>query len=475
MLRDLIKEGGLYTVANLLTKGFSFLLLPFYTSVFLQKTVGILDIISVFGLFMTALLCFQLNQGLGRYVADPELDSKTRKKYGSTAIWFTILSYTIFTSLIVLFPNGFIRLLSTEEVIPTETFLYAVIGINLTGIFYFLGVYLRFLRKVKKFALISFSHGLLTTGLIFILVLQFDMGLNGVFIAPMISSPVLIAIQFYLLRKEISFQLDKTILFKLFNFSLPLIPAAMAYIILNFTDRIFIKEYLSFESLGVYGIGSKFTALIQIIIISISAALGPIAFHKSADANVKTDLSRIFRLFIVLGSTGVLILSLFSYETLILFTTPSYFEAASIMPILYIAVFFGGFSMFSIGLQIEKKTKIIASVVLISSVMNIGLNYLLISKYELMGAALATLISIALNNLMLFFVAQRYFKIKFEYAKIAVLLTILFSLIAGGCYVLNELKLEWYFNLLIKLGLIGTFILYLSKSSLVNFEKKFGN
>jgi O-antigen/teichoic acid export membrane protein len=471
MLRAVVKDGGIYTIANFLTKGFSFLLLPLYTNTFLKSTVGIIDILSVFGLFFTSIICFQLNQGMGRYVANPDKTEDEKIRYGSSAILFTSLMYILFSLLIAGYPSFFIKVLSSDVRIPLETFRYAVFGVSLTGIVYFIGVYLRFLRKTKGFAIASILHGVLTTGLIFILVIRYDLGINGVYIAPIISSPVVILVQLYLVRNQFKLIIDRSILGELFIYSLPLIPASVAHVILNFTDRLFIKEYLSFDDLGIYGIGSKFSIIIQIIILSISAAIGPIAFEKSANEKVRDELSRVFRLFIVVGSFGVLALSLFSFETLYIFTNPDYYEAASLMPLFYISVFFGGFSMFSIGLQIEKKTVLIGIVVVFSSAINILLNYILITQYQLMGAAIATLISICINNLTLFAVAQKHYPIKFEYTRIMLLLFILFAFIFAGNYALVKLEFSWQINILIKLILIAIFGLYLRSSKLINLKK----
>ncbi len=78
MLKDLIKEGGLYTVANFLTKGVSLLLIPFYTAYFTPSDYGVIDILVVFGAFFNAIISLQLGQGLGRYVGDTQIH--TQKK-----------------------------------------------------------------------------------------------------------------------------------------------------------------------------------------------------------------------------------------------------------------------------------------------------------------------------------------------------------------------------------------------------------
>ncbi|MEX1001468.1 MAG: oligosaccharide flippase family protein [Crocinitomicaceae bacterium] len=473
MLRALAKDGSIYTVANFLTKGFSFLLLPFYTHVFLKSTVGIIDILSVFSLFMTSLVCFQLNQGMGRYVADPDQSEDSQIKYGSSAIWFTSFSYLLFATLLVIFPDYFIDLLSADTKVPKSTFRYAVIGMSLTGIVYFIGVYLRFMRRSKAFALITFSHGFLTTALIFLFIIKFKLGLNSVYIAPIVSGPIIIVIQLMVIKDKLKLTIDWNKIKELFVYSMPLVPASIAYVVLNFTDRLFIKEYLSFEELGTYGIAAKFSSIIQIIILGVSAALGPIAYQRAVDDSIKPELSRVFRLFIAFGMLGVLTLSLFSFETLYLLTPPEYYEAKDVMPILYFSAFFGGFSMFSIGLHLKKKTNVIAVVVILTSLLNVGLNYVLISKFQLYGAAIATLISIFINNIALVYFSQKYFKLHFHYRTIGVVFLLVSISVYFGCYVLPGLKLNLFIVIALKLLLISIFAVTLFYIKLVNPRNPF--
>ena len=106
MLRDLIKEGGLYTIANLLTKGVSLLLIPFYTAYFTTEEYGIIDILSVFGAFINGIFSLQIYQGLARFSAEPNTSDLDKKKYLSTSLYITLLSYTVFLILVFCFSSS---------------------------------------------------------------------------------------------------------------------------------------------------------------------------------------------------------------------------------------------------------------------------------------------------------------------------------------------------------------------------------
>lgn len=413
MLRDLLKEGGLYTLANILTKGVSLLLIPFYTSYFIPSDYGIIDILTVFGAFINAILSLQLNQGLARYISEKDVSIKRRVAIASTSLWISVGVYLIAFILIYFFDDFIVQLLSAEVTIPKKTLLLSVGSISINAIFYLLGVYLRYLRKTKLYSLFTFIHAISNILLTLVLVIFLDYGIDGIFLASIYITPIILVFQIIAMRKDIDFQFSNSALKKLLRFSLPLIPASIAYVLLNFTDRIYIKEFLSFEQEGIYGIASRFSQIISLIIVGFSMALSPIVYQNYKSDTAKDQLARIFRLFFGVGSIGVLALSLFSFETLWMFTNEKYYDAYTIIPFLYTSVFITGFGMFAVGLHIKEKTKIIALIVIVAGLVNIGLNYLLISYFKLEGAALATVISVIINNFGLLYFSQKHYKIPF--------------------------------------------------------------
>ena len=468
MLRDLLKEGGLYTIANFLTKGISLLLIPFYTAYFSPSDYGIIDMLTVFGAFFNAIISLQLGQGLGRYVGDAKIHDIKKIKFASSAINLTILSYILFGIIAFWATDFFIDILSSDEVIQDYIFYLSLGAIMINGLFYCLGVYFRFLRLSKTFSVLSLSHavGNILLTLFFVLVLGY--GIDGVFIASLVVTPIMVAIQFYLLKGQYKFQIGKLETSLLFKFSIPLIPAAIAYTFLTFTDRLFINEYISSSELGVYGIGARFASVIGLIIAGFSMALNPIIYERHGQKTAPHELSRIFNLFIALGSFGVLMLSVFSIETLQIFTQEEYYGARTIMPILYTSLLFTGVWMFSPGLNIYKKTKITATIAIISSVLNIGLNYLLITEFGMMGTASATLISTIINQVVLFYWASKFYKIEVNWIKVIPTVLLFFGGIYMGAYWVDGNDISGPLYYVIKFGILGGFAVYLVSIKLID-------
>lgn len=461
MLRDLLKEGGLYTLANLLTKGVSLLLIPFYTAYFTTTDYGIIDVLSVFGAVLTTIFSLQLNQGLGRYVADKDEKESAKKKIASSSILVVTLIYILIGSIICLFPQVITNFLSTEETeIPIQILQLSVVATFLSGLFYLLGVYLRFLRKVKEFTLLSFLYALSSILLMVYLILKLDMGISGIYYASIILSPIFILLSLYILRNNIILYIGKSEFLKVFSYSAPLVPASVAYILMNSVDRYYIKEFLNYHESGLYGIAFKFSTIITIIITGFTMAMNPIVFENHADKNAKQEIERMFYFFFGIGTIGLLCLSLFSQETLMIFTTPDYYEAYQLMPIMYFTVLVSGMGMFSLGINIEKKTKLGALIIIISSILNLVLNYYFVRNFGSAGAAYATLISVLLFYTVYFVFSQRYYRLNINFWNITPYLAICLLVMLGVNYFLHQELLVAIFIKVLLIVLYSTLIYF---------------
>jgi O-antigen/teichoic acid export membrane protein len=132
-----------------------------------------------------------------------------------------------------------------------------------------------------------------------------------------------------------------------------------------------------------------------------------------------------------------------------------YWDAAKVIPFISFALFFGMLKDTSlIGLQIIKKTKIIGTTVFLVAILNLLLNILLIPRYNIMGASVATLLSQIIFFIVIFVYAQKHYFIPYEILKIAKM-TFLALVLYGLSLFSSDLNLV--LRLVIKLMLIFSF------------------
>jgi O-antigen/teichoic acid export membrane protein len=86
------------------------------------------------------------------------------------------------------------------------------------------------------------------------------------------------------------------------------------------------------------------------------------------------------------------------------------------------------------GLQIEKKTQFMPIVTGAGALANVAANFLLIPKFGYFGAAWATLVSYLIMAAGNYFFSQRFYRIKYESRKLALVGTTL--LVSYGGYLI---------------------------------------
>lgn len=159
---------------------------------------------------------------------------------------------------------------------------------------------------------------------------------------------------------------------------------------------------------------------------------------------------------------GIIAISLFSFEIIGLITrSREFLNAYSVVPLLAISVFFVNMrEISSFGLYIVKKTNIIGMNVVVAAVINILLNIILIPKWNITGAALATIITQVIYLCMNYIKSQKEYYIPFEQGKLALLL-LLGSIISFSGLLMTELNLVLRLTLKLLCLVSFPFILYL--------------
>ena len=152
---------------------------------------------------------------------------------------------------------------------------------------------------------------------------------------------------------------------------------------------------MTVSDVGVFGIGYRLASAVTLLSLGAQMAVTPLVYARHRDPATRLALERIFRYFVGAALLVTLGLSLYAPEILRLLTTPDYYGAASVVPLLAPALFLANLYVFMPGLGISKMTRAFAAINLSGAALNVILNLLLIPQLGIAGGALATLISAA--------------------------------------------------------------------------------
>jgi O-antigen/teichoic acid export membrane protein len=130
-----------------------------------------------------------------------------------------------------------------------------------------------------------------------------------------------------------------------------------------------------------------------------------------------------------------LVLSVFARDLIVLMTTPGFFAAYEIIPIIVAAYIFTGIYFMSANqILYTKQTKYIPVVTVVSAGLNILLNFLWIPRLGMFGAAWATLAAYAFQSVFTFVLAQWLYPLRYEYFRIGKLF-----LLTGAVYAFSTM------------------------------------
>ncbi|ADT85093.1 flippase [Thermococcus barophilus] len=202
---------------------------------------------------------------------------------------------------------------------------------------------------------------------------------------------------------------------ELLLFSIPLLLSSILGFVMTWIDTLMIGYYLSATSVGVYNAAAPIAKLLPVILNSVAFLYVPVASKLYAQNRVN-DLAKIYQSLtrlVFFFTFPVFVIVLLYPETILGYVFGSkYITATPALRILAVGfivhVLFGlnGMSLVIIG-----KTTLNLVGELTAVLVNVILNILLIPKYYLIGAAIATTFSYILANLVRSFWLYRLLKI----------------------------------------------------------------
>lgn len=458
-LKSTAKSSFIYGIGNLSTKLIGLILLPFYTRIFPVGEFGMLAMLETTSQILITVFGLSLYNAFLRWYWEKEY-SESRK-----SLFFTVLVFLIIVVSIMA-----VSLSGTSK--PLASFLLdssdhsrLIRLMVITASFEIIGVLPLTLMRVQERPglfissnIIKFSANLVLT-LLFIIGLKH--GIEGIYEAQIIGNIVFLLFVSKYVSKHIEAKFNRKALREMLSFSMPLVFASIAGIFLNLTDRYAIKFINGLEELGSYQFGFKIANSIKIIVLnSVSFALTPIIYKMIDEPGSKRFYSKILTYMGFGVMIIVMVVSFYGKEIAMLFADKKeYWSAYPIIPVLAFGLFFSSLrDTVYTGLNISKKTKVTAVIIITISIINIGLNIVFINLFRSMGAAIATALSQLLYLGLVWKFSQKYFFIPYELSKILKVF-ITGAILCVGAMLANRLPLIP--AVLIKFGLLLAYPLIL--------------
>lgn len=458
-LKNLFKHSKNYLGAEFITVLVGLISLPIFTRILSTEEFGIMSIFLSMVTLLSVFLGLGFRGAIVRYFYE---DKKDFFQFFSSNTIFLFLFGILFLFLLNNFKNYLSDLIKIPVYFIQQGF---IISFLLVIIFQF-QAYLQASQKSKFLSVLKILNTVLaigiSTGLMYYM--QSDKYFGRSY-GMMVSALIVISIISFKLFSILSFSFKKTHLIYALSFGIPVVLHLISQNILTSFDQFMINNILGISETGIYSIGYRIGMLQNLITSAILTAWTPVFYDKikSKSFDKINELTKKVVIFLSIFSICLIVLS---NDLLLLITGDKYLGADIVLSLTIISYFFYfTYSIFVAYSFYEKKTKLITFYSIIVALFNIVLNYFLIPKLGINGAAITTLISYILLFLLHYLRVQRKWQ-KNQFLNINYFIKpILFIAFAFlSTFILRYFDFKIILVLFIKVVLIISFSIRLSSS-----------
>jgi len=427
-LRSLVRHMSVYGVSDAVNRATGFFLIPLYTRMLPKEDYGSLALLYSVLAFAGVLYTWGIS---GAFLRDfTPAEEGERREVFSTTLGFLGGCGLLLSGAIWAFRGRIGALLGVGE---------GLVGLG-ASILFLDSLTLPFLLSLRARGRSGIYLGL--TGVRFsstlagnlLLVGFMKRGLQGVFEANLAASGLVLLCSFpfglpYIRPKLVLWRLKG-----LLSFGLPYVPTILADRVIFLSDRALLKLLAGLKVLAVYNVGYRLGMVVLFYVRALEAAWVPFFLSTFREREAPELYSRVFLYYVAAGGFLWLCIS-FGAPLVLPWYAPGYEDASSVVPVVASAyLVYGLYVQFLVGVYTERRTRLLPPIVGASAGLNLGLNFLLIPRIGMIGAAWATLAAYSAMALTLFLRARKLYPVPYDFLRVGGLASA-----AGGTFLLASL------------------------------------
>lgn len=422
-LKELTKDTAIYGISTMLGRFLNFLLVPFYTNVFLPSEYGVVNILYSYIAIFNIIFLYGMDSAFLKYAAFKDIGDD--KENFSTPYISVFISSVLLVGFILLFKNPIAAFLDVGE---NQTYLIVLSALIL---FFDSNVVIPFLklrleRKAKFFSMLRIANILINISLNIILIVKLKWGIEAIFISNLAASVFTLLFILPTIIRNFRFTFHKVLFKRLLRFGLPYLPAGIGVMLVQVIDVPILQKLTDLKTVGIYKANYKLGIFMMLFVNMFQFAWQPFFLNNAKEENAKEIFSKVLTYFTIVGSIMLVILSLFISDIVKInfwgfsIIGANYWSGLYIVPVILLGYLFNGlYVVFSAGIYIEEKSIYAPIVAGAGAITNVAVNYLLIPYFNIMGAAFATLASYVVMASGYYLVTQKFYKINYDYSKLA--------------------------------------------------------
>jgi O-antigen/teichoic acid export membrane protein len=413
----LAQHSAIYGLGGLVSRFVALLLLPLYTRYLTPADYGAVETLVALAAILATILRLGIASAFFRFYFD-STDSAHRLRVVRTSFWFTMTMATVGLVVGLALASQVSEWLfdtdgRTTLVRMAFVLLWAQMNFEqMTALF-------RVEERAVAFTVATLANLVITVTATIVFVVVLDWGATGVVAGNFTGTLVVYAALLVYRHEQLGLTIDRPLLRRMNRFGLPLLPSMLALWMLNFGDRFFILKLADTSEVGVYSIGARIASAMVLLLAAFRAGWLAFAYSIEDDERARRAYSYVLTYLLFVASWAALALSLLSPWLVEWLTTPAFFDASDVVPLLaFGAVALGGFNVVSIALGREKRTQFNWIATGAGAAVSVVLNLLLIPPYGIVGAGIANLCAFTVMFLVITWWSQRVFWVPYQWRRV---------------------------------------------------------
>lgn len=406
--KQLAKNTAIISIGKVATQLITFFLLPLYTKLLTTEEYGIVDLLNSLVVFILPIVTLQVEQAVFRFLIDNRENEIEKKKILTTTFIQTLLQFVLLCVIYAFIQNY----------IDNEYKIFLVLNIFAHMISAMCLQISRGLGNNKDYTISSFIISTVNVVLNIVLIAFVNIGAYGLLLANFISNclgGIYIIIKQKIYR-YIDFKfINVELLKEMLRYSLPLIPNALSWWVVNVSDRLIVSYYLGTGMNGIYTAANKFSsAYITIYNIFNLTWTESLAMSINSKDNEQFINKIIHIIFILFSSICIGIIAVMPFVFPIMIDdkfSEGYFQ----IPILMLGSLLNVLAALISAIYVAKKmSSKLAKTTMIAAIINIVTNILLIKHIGLYAASISTCIAYFVVLVYRYIDIRKYINIKFD-------------------------------------------------------------
>ena len=389
----LIKSSSLYLVGNIANRAVGFLMIPLYTRFLSPADYGTIELVDLtISLIVITLGYAAIGASMIRIYHDWQDDQDRSVVVSSSILTLAVLGVFVTAGAMLGAPAICQALFhSTANISFIRTCFIATYVGNLVELAL---AYQRLKNRAMFFVGYSLIQLVGMVGLNTYFIAYAHNGIWSFVLSRLIVTTLGGIFLIFVVLKEVGLKWRFEPVRRMLVFGSPLILSAVCFFIIHFSDRFFLSKYSTLTELGIYSLAYKFGFLITFLVGQPFGRAWNVTLYEYAEtAGWKENFARVVRylvFFLFLVSMGIV---LFARELLTIMATPPFRPAVLVIPVVIAAYVFRETGEFfrNVLYIIKERSRRVSILTIFCALLNIGLNFLLIPKHGIMGAAWATL------------------------------------------------------------------------------------